>query len=143
MKKNSIRIIGAASLFFPAFSFAAGTLDTTNLGTLITSAINLIKNGVIPLIILLIMLAFFWGVFLYIWKAKSDPKAHAEGRQFMIWAIVAIAVVFSWMGLVSFLQGTFGIKNNSGFIPQVQTSGGTGGVSNTNVIPGGVGAQPY
>src|SRR3989344_83570 len=49
-------------------------------------------NSVIGILTILATLVFIWGVILFITSA-GDPSKHADGRQYMIWGIVALAVI--------------------------------------------------
>ena len=41
----------------------------------------------------------------------SEESKKAKGRNFMIWGIIALAVMVSVWGLVGILENTFGINN--------------------------------
>ena len=68
-----------------------------------------INRSVIPLIFSLAVLMFVWGVVQYV--INSDEEAKKEkGRDFMIWGIIALTVMFSIWGLVRILGNSFGIE---------------------------------
>lgn len=68
----------------------------------------------------LAVVAFFWGLALYIFKA-GDTSANARGLQLMIWGIIALFVMASVWGLVALLQETIGIDNsNAPSYPQLR-----------------------
>lgn len=77
-----------------------------------------ISRSVVPLIFVLALAAFVWGVVQYVILGAEEEAKRAKGRQFMIWGIVALAVMVSVWGLVRVLTNTFGVKN---VIPQLQT----------------------
>jgi uncharacterized membrane protein YidH (DUF202 family) len=78
------------------------------LGDLISYVTCIISKSVIPLIFSLAIVCFVWGVVQYVINADSEEK-RAKGRSFMIWGIVALAVMVSIWGLVRILSGTFNI----------------------------------
>ncbi len=49
------------------------------------------------------LLLFFWGIAKFI-RAAGDEKAIAEGRRFMFWSVIALFVMASLVGIISFLQ---------------------------------------
>ncbi|PIT90869.1 hypothetical protein COU17_03415 [Candidatus Kaiserbacteria bacterium CG10_big_fil_rev_8_21_14_0_10_49_17] len=104
MKRITLAV--AALLALPSFAFAAtglqGVLQTV--GTLISSAI--------PIVLALAVLAFFWGLMKYIFSA-GDADKQEEGRNIMIWGIIALFVMVSVWGLVRLLQDTFNISKDS------------------------------
>ncbi|SRR3989339_20691 len=76
----------------------------------------IIGRSVVPLIFALALVMFIWGVVQYV--INSDEEAKKEkGRQFMIWGIIALTVMFSVWGLVRILGNTFGIDYA---VPQVR-----------------------
>ncbi len=89
------------------------------------SVIEFILGFITPLLAIistLAVLAFFWGLLNFI-RGSGDPKNHAEGRQFMIWSVVALFCMVSVWGIVSFLQKQIGI-NNTLVIPTLPTGSG-------------------
>ena len=81
-----------------------------NISNLVDSAGGIINN-LVPIVMTLVVLAFFWGLFQYIRNKASDPGKAIEGKSIMIWGVVAIAVMASLWGLVAFLNETFGIDS--------------------------------
>ncbi len=81
-------------------------------GTLSTVS-NLI-NTAIPLILALAVLYFFWGLANYILAADEKKE---EGKNIMIYGIIALFVMVSIWGLVRMLQNTFGVQDQRVIIP--------------------------
>lgn len=88
------------------------------LGDLLDFVTCNISRSIIPLIFILASAAFVWGVVQYVILGAEEEAVRAKGKQFMIWGIIALAVMISVWGLVSVLTTTFGINN---VIPQLQT----------------------
>lgn len=80
---------------------------------------RIINNSIIPLIFALATVFFIWGAVKYLIIGAADEKNREQGRQFMIWGIIALAVMLSVWGLVGILSATFGITGGS-FLPQVK-----------------------
>ncbi|MEI8270302.1 MAG: hypothetical protein WCG45_02950 [bacterium] len=87
------------------------------LGDLINYVTCIIGKSVIPLIFALAIASFVWGVVQYVINNDEEGK-RAKGRDFMIWGIIALAVMVSVWGLVQIFGDTFNIDTN--FIPQVK-----------------------
>jgi 4-amino-4-deoxy-L-arabinose transferase-like glycosyltransferase len=83
--------------------------------TLVNYITCLISSSIIPLIFALAFMLFMWGVVQYVINDTEEAKRE-KGKQFMIWGIIALFVMFSVWGLVKVLTGTFGIEY---VIPQV------------------------
>jgi cytochrome bd-type quinol oxidase subunit 2 len=80
----------------------------------------LIGSSVVPLIFILAVASFVWGVVQYVTNADSEEK-RSKGRSFMMWGIIALAVMVSIWGLVGILRNTFNLNQNN-FVPQVDTT---------------------
>jgi hypothetical protein len=101
------KVIYAVVLFAPALALAQ-----TNFGNLdaIVAFIKRTIAALIPVLIGLAIIYFFWGLIKYI-RSAGDPKAASEGKSIMIYGVIAIAVMLSIYGLVTWLQTTLGISN--------------------------------
>ena len=78
---------------------------------------RIINDSVIPLIFALATVMFVWGVVQFV--INSDEEAKKEkGKQFMLWGIIALAVMVSVWGLVAILGKTFSIDTS--VLPKVK-----------------------
>lgn len=136
MKKIQKSIIANLGIFlvlfilFPMPAFAAssctgtpGPLNIESNNTTVATVLNygtcLIEKSVVPLMFAVATLVFLYGTIMFIKEDNTEKKE--KGRQFMIWAIVGLAVMFSVWGLVGVLENTFGITNT---IPQLPVATG-------------------
>lgn len=82
----------------------------------------IINNSVIPFIFALAVVLFIWGaVKFFIINADEEAKRQ-QGKQFMIWGIIALTVMISVWGLVSILKVTF-IGPGASVLPHVTPPG--------------------
>lgn len=88
----------------------------TDFKSLVNCAIIMVVKPLVALLIGLALLYFLWGIITYI-KGGDNEKKHSEGRQMMIWGIIALFVMVSVWGLVSILTGTFQFDNSEPPIP--------------------------
>ena len=86
-------------------TFAQFVGDGSRVGGGLIGALNYI---VIPLIFALAFLVFIYGVAKHFFLSGDDEGARESGRQFMLWGIVGLVVLFSVWGLVSLLLSTLG-----------------------------------
>ncbi len=77
------------------------------LGALVIKFETTIVNPLVGILMTLAILAFFYGLVLYIWNLRGGKD---EGKAIMVWGVVAIAVMVSVWGLVNLLQRT--VLNN-------------------------------
>ena len=104
-------------IFLPISVFAQSSSSTCfkafqegkKLGDLLTYASCLINKSVIPLIISLALVMFIWGVVQYVINTDDEAKK-SKGREFMIWGIIGLTVMFGVWGLVKIVGTTFGIE---------------------------------
>lgn len=70
--------------------------------------------AVVPVLVALALLFFFWGMAQWILN-MADTEKHKEGKQRMIWGLVALFVIGSIGGLILILQNTLfntgGLRN--------------------------------
>lgn len=76
-----------------------------------------IVNKVIVVIVGLATVYFFWGVAKYILHS-GDAAQREEGRDMMIYGIIAIFVMISVWGFVNLLSNTFRLDNST--LPRAQ-----------------------
>ncbi|MBP6884672.1 MAG: hypothetical protein KBC17_02490 [Candidatus Pacebacteria bacterium] len=74
----------------------------------------LLNRSLVPLIFAIALITFLWGVVKFIQASSSSEKE--EGRQFMLWGVIALAVMISVWGLVKILGGSFGVET---VVPQL------------------------
>ena len=90
------------ALLLPATIFAA-----TNISEVIGVGTSILRN-VIVFLIGLSMVYFFWGIAEFIGKS-GDETARTEGKQRMLWGIIALFVTVSVWGLVGVISSSFKI----------------------------------
>ncbi|MEO8637585.1 MAG: hypothetical protein ABI430_01650 [Candidatus Taylorbacteria bacterium] len=97
-------LIFAGVLLTPSLAFAQqlGQLDS-----LVTS-FGRIVNNMVPIVFIIALLVFFWGLAKYILAAGSE-ESKAEGRRIMVGGIIALFVMASVWGIVRWAQVAIGI----------------------------------
>ncbi len=75
-----------------------------------------IINAIIPIVLALAVLFFFWGLAMYMFKAGENKE---EGLNIMIMGTIAIFVMVSIWGIIRVLQQTFQVDSAKPIIPDV------------------------
>jgi hypothetical protein len=92
-------------------TFAAqgsGGINPSYLQGYSNSIIGIINRMFVPVLIAIAFITFLWGVYKYfILGAESDTE-RATGRQFVLWGIIGLVVIFSVWTLVNIVSGTLG-----------------------------------
>lgn len=102
--KKSLFALGVVLL--PAFAFA----QTVN--TILLQVQNIL-DIVIPIVMTLALLYFFWGLANYILGTGDEEKRKA-GREMMIYGIIALFVMAAVWGLVGVIGRTFNVSTTGG-----------------------------
>lgn len=98
------RLIGIVSLFLaPSLAFALDG-DVQDLKGLISYVLQIL-NSLIPLFFTIAFLTFIWGIIKYLFAAGS--KELGEARNYIIFGIIAMAVMLSALGLATILKDAF------------------------------------
>jgi hypothetical protein len=114
--KNNKKFLVPLSFLMPGLAFADNLGETKNI---LTDALRIVNNILIPIAFTLALLFFFWGVAKYIRSAGAEKD---EGRMIMVWGVVALFVMASVWGLVKFIRDEFNIKDNANIpIPTIDS----------------------
>ena len=104
------------SYLMPALVFA----QDSDVGGIIPLIGNII-GALTPIVVALALLYFFWGLAKYILAAGDEAKKD-EGKNIMIWGVIALFVMVSIWGIIGLLGETFGIDPGGVIeIPSVET----------------------
>ncbi|MBP9757635.1 MAG: hypothetical protein KBD06_03490, partial [Candidatus Pacebacteria bacterium] len=97
-------VITRAGLFLTAIALPSSVLAQGRglEGTMGT--VMQLLNGAIGLLVLLAIVAFFWGVIRYMFGDGATAKS--DGLKFMMYGIITIFVMVSIWGIIKLLQDT-------------------------------------
>lgn len=134
MKKAAL--ISASLFAIPTVVFAQG------LGPVHSLVVNIgrIIAALVPILITLALVVFFWGLVRYLWGGGGAK--HEEGRKLMVMGLIALFVMVSVWGIIKLAQDALNIQATSGTtIPTGFVPGGGGGNPNSGSTqnPGGSG----
>ncbi len=111
MKKKLIVLSSSVLSLMPLAASAQTVTPCTGvgLGTIpgIICRIGDILDTVIPVLVVLGVVYFVWGVVTYV--ISSDEEAKKSGRDRMIYGIIGLVVIVAMWGLVGILNNTFGL----------------------------------
>lgn len=113
MKKKLI-VLSSVLALAPALAFAAPAACSAAVsGTIpaIICTIGNILNSIIPVLVILGIIYFVWGVITYV--IASDEEAKKSGRNRIIYGIIGLAAIVAMWGLVNILITTFGLNSNT------------------------------
>lgn len=119
--KKYINLSLLSFLLVPAVASAQLT-DTKKL----IEAVGGLINPLLAVLTGLALAAFLWGLAKFIYRAGGDEKAVEEGKRVMKWGILALFIMISIWGIISFIQGELNLTAGGG---GVGGGGGGGGDS--------------
>ncbi len=88
--------------------------------------ITTILKPLIPLLIGLAIVVFFYGIIVFVLSEGGDKKQ--DGKQYMFWGVIGIFVMVSVWGLVDLLKDTFGLDQT---VPNIQITLPAGSTAGT------------
>lgn len=98
-KSNLLAILYIGVLMFvPVLSHAKTFKD------LVEAATGDLAKAIVALIFAVAALFFFWGVVQYV--LNPNPDAKSKGKDYMIWGVIGLAVMFSIYGLIRLVTST-------------------------------------
>lgn len=104
------KVLASIGLYaFPALLFAQ---QLAGVETFFRS-VGRILTVLLPIVVALALLYFFWGLAKFV-LAAGDESAKEEGKTRMIWGLVALFVMVSVWGLVSFIGTQLNIQQGTG-----------------------------
>lgn len=80
-----------------------------------------IGSSVIPFLFAIAVVSFVWGAIKFFILETEEEAKREQGKQFMLWGIIALAVMISVWSLVGIVGTTFGLKTD--VLPKVCPSG--------------------
>ena len=115
MKKRLIVLSGFGLVVAPFLAFAQANLCVYQTGIqAVICKIGEILNTIIPILIVLGVVYFVWGVISYV--IGDDEEAKKKGRNRIIYGIIGLVVIVGMWGLVRIVTTTFGLNNINGGI---------------------------
>ncbi len=99
--------------FLALVPMVASAQQLGNLRNLLQSVGDLVELA-LPIVVAIGLLVFFWGLVTFIFSGAAEKKE--EGKNLMIWGIVALFVMVSVWGLVRFIGNAVGIDQGDTII---------------------------
>ncbi|MBU2633233.1 hypothetical protein KJ751_01885 [Patescibacteria group bacterium] len=112
MKSKIAKLFPVALFAMPMMAMAAGTLPDV----LIT--IKRLVDGIIPILMVLVVAVFLWGIVRYV-TAGGDAEKEKAARGYIIYGLIGIFVLVAFWGIVKMFAGTFGV-DTGGTLPEVE-----------------------
>ena len=109
--KSLIKKAAVGSAFLPMLAFAQNTFNATYF-TSFLNQIKTIMQAVVPLLITGAIIIFFYEIVQFIRSKDKGDAAKAEAaRMGIIWSLVALFIMLSFLGIIRILQGATGTQN--------------------------------
>lgn len=91
----------------------------TNFSELVDVFLNLIRAA-LPVLLALALVVFLWGLAKFIFRVGGDEKAVGEGKNLMLWGLIALFILVSAWSIIKLVYEDlgFGIFIGLPFLPQ-------------------------
>ncbi len=106
MKSKLVKIAPFAALVLPLVVSAQLNLTWFMRGL---AQIKIVLGLAVPVIIALAVVVFLWGVLKFV-TAAGDEEKRKEGRGFIIWGLVGVAVMILLWAIIAWLASAFGLS---------------------------------
>ena len=108
MKKITKTFIILSALF-PLITYAQLVNTYSLIFTIgkIVSRLSLVVAG-------MALLVFFWGLVKFIFRVGGDEKAVSEGKNLIVWGLIAIFAMVSVWGIIEFVSKDIGFTHTFG-----------------------------
>lgn len=122
----AIGILSVPTLVFAQATTKPITDGFLSFKTIIDTFTQTIVRSLATLFATAAMVAFFFGIVQFIWGSRDGDATKAKnGKNFMLWGLIALFVMFSVWGIVNYAQRIFGIQGqNTIIIPQIELGNG-------------------
>ena len=107
--KLTTRIAVLTLMFIPGITSAQELTGTEE----VVEGLGNIVDLLVPIAFALIVIAFFWGLAVYVMNA-DDEQAKDRGKSIMIGGVIAMFIAASIWGIIVFLQDELGIEGDQG-----------------------------
>lgn len=107
---NMKYVLGISALLLTPFFAHADTLRD------VVIKIGDIIQLIIPLMVAIALIAFFWGLVKYLF-AQGNEDSKTDGKKIMLWGIVALFVMVSIWGIIRVIADTFNIQQGTTVTP--------------------------
>lgn len=85
----------------------------SNFRELVNVVIDVIDTA-LPVVTGLALLVFIWGLAKFIFRIGGDEKAVKEGKNLMVWGLIALFLMMSFMSILSFFHNDIGFSRTFG-----------------------------
>jgi len=107
---SNLKYILGTAILFPVTTFAAEALGGLR-GLL--SSFRDILDLIVPVVFGLAVLFFFWGTAQFIRKDVGNEKTREDGKQKILWSVIALFVMVSLYGILHYIGDAIGIPVNT------------------------------
>jgi uncharacterized membrane protein YidH (DUF202 family) len=105
-------IVMVSSIFAPYVMYA----QTNTLRNVVSDIVAFLSGSILPLLFLIALTWFIWGTIQFIRNSDNQEK-RKEGRKRMLWGIIALFVMVSYLGITAIFTETF--FNRGPILPQL------------------------
>jgi len=101
---------------------STGLIKTSSFKDFTDSIVSIITKSIVPILITIGVIFFIWSLARFILRA-DNPVERAKARNYMIWSIIGLTLVFSLWTVAAIVRNTF-FGSGGSLLPQFPESQG-------------------
>lgn len=122
--KITTSLLTLALLPLTAYAATDPTQGFNSLNDIVKTVTSGVLTSLVGLFAVAAMAAFFFGIVKFILAARNGvEKDMTNGKNFMLWGVIALFVMFSVWGIIKYGQTIFGVTGNDIVIPKILIDG--------------------
>jgi hypothetical protein len=110
-KRTLLGIFSLSAILLPVVCSAQDlNLESSTFSTIVSYIVDIL-NLLIPVLIGVAFLFFFWGLSKFILSGSGSQADRKKGKDYMLWGILALFILVSFRAIISIVATDLGIKN--------------------------------
>lgn len=115
---------------------SAGDANFDEASAYLTDFTGFINGTVIPLIFVIAIVVFIWGMYLYFIQGGAKDDEREKGKQLLLWSLIGFVLMLSVVGIVNLLARSTGFTGDTletlPTVPELKSSGGSSADRHSN-----------
>lgn len=112
MKKFIAKLGVILAPFSPLVALAA-TADFGDAKSYLTGLTDFINSTIIPLIFVIGIVVFIFGMYLYFIQGGADEEKRNKGKSLLLWSLIGFVLMISVVGIINLLGNSAGFTDDT------------------------------
>lgn len=113
MKKLFIKFGASLAPFAPLVALAAPSAEFSEAKGYLGGLTDFINTTIIPLIFVVGIVVFIFGMYLYFIQGGADDEKRNKGKQLLLWSLIGFVLMISVVGIINLLGNSAGFTGDT------------------------------